>query len=277
MAGALADPDPVQTVIIVAMVVTLVVVLALELKILRTRRLRRAGEGDLPDRAHNAVLTSKSIAESLGRGGVRSEPAEDAIREAEQALRMRHYRVAVELSERARALLRTAKQQYEARGDLSKLDVIAAKQAPAVEETAEERLTRELPPNYMPAKFSMNLAREQIDAAKAGGRDTAEAERHLASAQGSFEAEAYDEALRHAVRARRAVEETTPEAPPAAVTPPPSQRGRVCPSCGAPVAADDAFCRKCGTRMPEPRTCTSCGADVAADDPFCRKCGTEVV
>lgn len=270
--------DPVQTVIIIAMVVTLVVVLVVELRILRTRRIRKAGEGDLPDRAHNAIFTSKAIAESLRRGGVRSEPAEDAIREAEQALRMRHYRVAIELTDRARTLLRSAKQQYEARGDLSRLDAIAAKEAPAEEETAEERLTRELPPNYMPAKFSMNLAREQIDAARTEGRDVAEAERHFASAQASFDSEDHDEALRHAVRARRAVEAGAPgaEPAPAVVTPPPEEKGRQCPGCGTAVAADDAFCRKCGARMPEPRTCASCGAAVPADDAFCRKCGTAV-
>lgn len=272
--------DPVQTVLIIAMVITLVVVLVVELKILRTRRIRKAGEGDLPDRAHNELLTTKAVSESLAHGGVRSEPAEEAIREAEAALRLRNYRVTMELAEKARGLLRTAKLRHERHGDITKVDEIAAKEAPPEDVTVKEKLTKELPPNYMPAKFSVTIAQEEIDAAKAGGLDTSAAEGHIAEAQTAFEAEDYDGAFRHAVRARRAVETASPpdveEAKEGGTPKRPREPGRTCPSCAAPVTEDDAFCRKCGTKMPAVKSCPSCDSAVADDDAFCRKCGTEV-
>ena len=269
-------------VIIVAMVITLSVVLLIELRFMRERRKRKGAEVELPDRAHNALLTTKAIADALTRGGVRSPEAEDLIREAGDALGQRQYRVAIELAEKAKGILRNAKLRQHHEGDLAKVDAIGAK-ADADEITTKERLMKELPANYAPSKFSMGLARDDIAAAKARGRDTSRAERHLADAQASFDAEDYDAALRNAVRARRVFGGASPPAESAPVAAevtkpvaPPSAKARTCPSCGAPVPADDAFCRKCGVEVPRARTCPSCGADVADADAFCRKCGAKV-
>ncbi len=268
-----------RTVVILAMVVVLLVVLVVELRILRTRRKKKVETGDLPDRAHTALLTTKAIAETVGRGGVRSEEADDLIREAEGALRMRNYRVAIELAGKAKSILRAAKLRYHAQGDLVRVPGAPAEGSISAEVTTKEKLTKELPPNYVQSKFSMNLAREGIDAARARGQGVQDAERLLRDAQVSFDAQNYDAALAQAVRARRALET-------AAVAPAPlpsdvvsaasGTRTITCTSCGAPASLDDAFCRKCGIKVERPRTCASCGADVAVGDTFCRKCGTKV-
>jgi RNA polymerase subunit RPABC4/transcription elongation factor Spt4 len=265
--------DLVQTVVIMAMLVVLSAVMFLELRYMRARRKRKSGDLDLPDRAHSAILTTRAIRDTLARGGVESLEADEVLREAEAAHRERNYRVSLDLSEKAKGVLREAKRLQQEKGDLSKLDRIPPK-GEAEEVTAKERLTKELPPNFVPSRFTMGLARDEIHAAKLQGRDTTEADRLLASAQGLFDAKDYDASLREAVRARRALEETPPEAAAPAPPPPvPSTAGRACASCGVLVAADDTFCRRCGAKAPAPRTCASCGSAVPVDDAFCRKCG----
>lgn len=270
----MALDDSVRTVLLVAMVVALIAVVLVELRMLRTRRRRRtAVEDELPDRAHNSLLTTKAIAETLGRGGVRSPRADDAIREADRALRMRNHRVAIELADKARAILREAKLRYERSGNLEKVEEIGPKRNPAEGVTTKEKLTKDVPPNYLQSRFSIRLAREEIDAAKARGRDIGEAERDLAEANDAFEAKEYDVALRKAVRARRMLE--SPDPPSDVAQPVPSAAdNETCTNCGATIEFDDAFCRKCGAKLEWSNACPSCGAEVAEDDAFCRKCGT---
>ena len=268
-----------------AMLIALAGVGAVELWYLRRRRRQRTtrgeSEAELPDRAHNAIVTLKTIGDTLARGGVRSPEADDLIREAEGAARERNYRVAIELTERAKAVLRAAKLRQQQKGDLSKFDGIQPK-GDAAETTAKERLMKELPPNYAQSKFSMNLALDEIASARMAGRDTGEAESLVASAQASFDAQDYAAALKQAVRARRSLEgvsvpatEPAPDVPPPTLAAP-SGTARPCPSCGSPAAADDAFCRKCGVAVPKARACPSCGASVTPEDAFCRKCGTRM-
>lgn len=46
-----------------------------------------------------------------------------------------------------------------------------------------------------------------------------------------------------------------------------------CPQCGAPYAAEDVFCAKCGTSLRGAR-CPTCGTRAPVGDKFCRQCGT---
>ena len=57
-----------------------------------------------------------------------------------------------------------------------------------------------------------------------------------------------------------------------------------CSSCGAVIAADAAFCPKCGQptvipkedpRMPAKKTCPHCGASIDSDAVFCSSCGKD--
>lgn len=271
----MADGITTDTILIMAMLLSLAGLLAFELRFMKRRRKRKGAQGELPDQAHNALLSVKAIRDTLARGGVRSPEAEDAIREAEVAYTQLHYRVAIDVAAKAKGLLRTAKLRHQERGDLAKLDEIATSGPGGAEVTEKERLAKELPPNYMQAKFSLGLAREDIAAAKDRGQDTKEAEVRLDAAQASFDGKDFDGALKEAVRARRALEEggtepaTAPVAPTAVVT------KRVCASCGAAMTADDGFCRKCGVKVQGPPVCSACGTEIVEGDAFCRKCGAK--
>lgn len=271
-----------ETPILVGMLITLSAVALFELRYLRSKRKRLEAETELPDRAHNAILTTKAIRETIARGGVHSVEADGLIREAEGAMREHHFRVVIELTEKAKGVLRSAKLKHARGGDLAKLEDVAAKPGKGNGDatTEKERLMKELPPNYMQAKFSMDLARDDIAAAKARGQGTQEAEQILANAQVLFDKQEYDGALKHAVRARRSLEGTPPEVEEAQPAPAASAqapaKARTCTSCGAPVSADDTFCRKCGVKVQGPRTCPSCSAVVADEDTFCRECGAKV-
>lgn len=50
------------------------------------------------------------------------------------------------------------------------------------------------------------------------------------------------------------------------------RRGSKCPQCGAPHAANDVFCARCGTALRGIR-CPKCGTRAASGDRFCARCG----
>ncbi len=264
--------------IVVVVVIVLTIVTFLELRYFRSFMKRRQSRMDLPDQAHNALLTSKAIANTLRTSGVVTASADEMIAEAEAAYRRRAYRVTLELSEKAKAALKTEKARHDKMGDLSRLQRVRG--GASDEPTTKEVLQKEHPPNYMQAKFTLSLAEERIAAARVAGRGTAPAEALLATARASFDAEDYDEALKLAVKSRRtADEEVTAEE---SKTPVPSQveiprpANRACASCGAELLVGDPFCRKCGVKVERPTACGKCGEGLKADDTFCRKCGTAI-
>ncbi len=288
----MADVLDLNTLIIVLglLIVGLAILTFIELRYLRktakNRRARLAERADLPDRAHNAILTSKAISRSLAASGVVTADADDLIKEAEIANRSLDYRVVIELTDRAKSMMKAAKARHDKMGDLTRLDKA---QGGGTEATTKEQLQKELPPNYMQARFTISLAEERIQAARGAGRDTAQAEEALRAAQKTFEGKDYDNALKLAVKSRRLADGEIPPEPVASVTAPPgtpapsspspeapARPARKCASCGAELKADDGFCRKCGVKVERPTTCGKCGADLMGDDGFCRKCGTPV-
>jgi ribosomal protein L40E len=237
---------------------------------------KRLGKRDdeLADQAHNAVITTKAILSAMDRQGVRSEDASTMLREADMALARHNYRVVIDLTAKTRDRLMSAKAAQATRGDLAKLEQVATIGG-STDVTTKERIQKEFPPNLLQSKFSIELAGTAIETARAVGRGTDVATQLLDSAKARFDSHDYDGALRLARQSKRSADGEAIELPPA-VAPAASSMpagDRSCPSCGASIRPDDAFCRKCGTRL-GPGVCASCGAELLADDGFCRKCGT---
>ena len=274
--------DPVSTALIVAVVVVIIltVVTFLELRYFRTIMKRRLAKVDLPDRAHNELLTGKAIATSLRHSGIASSEADDAIAEAEAAYRRSNYRVTIELSEKAKGILKTAKARHDKFGDLARLQKVRSSSSD--EPTTKEVLQKEQPQNSMQAKFTISLAEERIAAARDAGRGTVQAEALLRSARASFETQDFDEALKLAVKSRRTADGEVAEAVAGAKAPVPANveiprpAHRACASCGSELLAGDTFCRKCGVKVERPTSCPKCGASLKEDDAFCRTCGTTI-
>ena len=240
---------------IVVLLIVLVVITFLELKYLRKamqkRRMRVATTSDLPDSAHNAILTSKAISRTLANSGAFTDGADAVIREAEAAYRSRDYRVVLELTDRAKGILQTEKARHASLGDLARLQRIGS--SGSTDETTKELLQKEYPPNYLQAKFTIALAEERIQVARQDGRATNDADGLLRSARDRFDAEDYAAALRLGVQSRKSADgevlaSPAVEAPVAA----PTEAGlrKTCRKCGAELRGADAFCRKCGTPVP---------------------------
>src|SRR2546422_494018 len=121
------------------------------------------------------------------------------------------------------------------------------------------------------------VAGAAVEQSRVNGRDVSQATELLEAAKTRFDAKDYAAALSIAQQSKRAaagehVDVSIPVvAPPATSTP----GGRPCPSCGASLAADDMFCRKCGKRVAA-SACGSCSASLRSEDAFCPKCGTPV-
>src|SRR5436853_6101934 len=86
----MADPltDPVIITVVIAGVALAIVVAYFEMKFIhkkmKNRRVRAAKQdSNLPDEAHNAIVTAKAIAAPLERQGVRSHDVTASIQEAE--------------------------------------------------------------------------------------------------------------------------------------------------------------------------------------------------
>jgi len=280
----MADPltDPVIITVVLAGVALAIVVAYFEMKFIhkkmKNRRVRAAKQdSNLPDEAHNAIVTAKAIAATLERQGVRSHEVTSWIQEAETAYQRGNYRVTKDLIGKAKERLLALKSVQASKGDIAKLEQLSTVGG-SDEVTTKEILTKEVPPNFPQSKFSIQVAGSAIEQARSSGRDVVQATELLEAAKGRFDAKDYDGALTMARLSARSAEGKKVEMPAA-----PSKRApttaivsdRACPSCGAPLRSDDAFCRKCGTRL-VPSSCASCGATLLADDSFCPKCGRPV-
>jgi Double zinc ribbon len=280
----MADPVTDPTTIAVVLVGVALVIAAgfFEMRFLRkkmkTRRIRAAKKDtELPDEAHNAVVSTKAIATTLERQGVRSAEVTQWIRDAETASEHGNYRVAKDLAGRAKDRLLVLKSELASKGEVAKLEQLAA--VGGDQTTTKERLQKEVPSNMPQSKFSIELAESALETARAGGRDVAQATELFEAAKTRFEARDYDGALTMARLSKRASEGKKVEVPVVKPSPAPAAvviaEEHACPTCGASLKEDDVFCRKCGMRL-GPRECASCGASLLADDEFCAKCGVRV-
>jgi hypothetical protein len=217
-------------------------------KSMRARRVRAAREiEELPDKAHNALLTTRAIAATMERGGVRSDEVDELLREAQMAYRRRNHRVVLDLTSKAKEKLTTLKARHAAMGDVAKLEALPS--GGTDEPTTKELLQRDYPPNLAQAKFTIDLAATSIEQGRGSGRDTAQAEALLGRARARFEAQDFAGALSSARQAQRSSEGGPIAGLVFEPTPVQESDGASCPACGSPVASDDAFCRKCGTKI----------------------------
>jgi RNA polymerase subunit RPABC4/transcription elongation factor Spt4 len=269
------------TIGVILLIVALGVATYLETRYLRkkmkNRRVRTAKrEDELQDNAHNAIITTKAIVSSLQRQGIRSEEADAWLQEAQTANARHNYRVAMDLTAKAKDRLLALKAAQASKGDLAKLDRLSVG-GPADEMTTKEMLQKEIPPNMLQSKFSIEVAGTAVEQGRLNGRDVSQATELLEAAKTRFDAKDYAGALTIARQSKRAATGEHVDVP-IAPSAPPSPRtsdGLACPSCGASLAEDDAFCRKCGARV-APLACSSCGASLLSDDAYCPKCGTPV-
>ncbi len=277
----MADPGADQvTVAVILFVVGLAVLSFFELRFLRkrmkNRRVRTAKrDEELPDEAHNAIVTTKAILAAMERQGVRSEESANWLREAETAAARRNYRVAIDLTAKAKERLLALKSAQSSKGDLAKLDRLPrSTSSEAI--TTKELIQKEFPPNLMQSKFSIEVATTAIGSAGEAGRDVGQATQLLDAAKTRFDAKDYSGSLALARQSKRAADGESVDVSAALAAPPmPQHATTACPSCGASLQGDDVFCRKCGTRLVA-SACASCGASLLADDVFCRKCGAPV-
>lgn len=265
----------------VVVVIILVVIIYVEFRYLRRRREARFKDRTVGDQAYNAILTVKAIASTLERGGVWSEEADGFIRMAEEARARGEGRAVVQLTDSAKNALMREKQRHREMGDIAKLPEKAPEPAGLLsdEQTTKERIEKELPKNYLQAKFMMSATDKAIEEGRRDGRSVDEAVRLRAQAQKSFEEKDYDTSLKQGFAARKAAEEIVIEIKPTdRVTAPPlvpTSRARLCKSCGTELRPEDMFCRKCGVKV-EMLVCPSCGTIPREGDSFCRKCGVSL-
>jgi ribosomal protein L40E/uncharacterized protein HemX len=280
MADPLTDPVTIAAVLVgVALAIALgffeVRLLRKKMKTHRVRAARK--DSELPDEAHNAVVTTRAIASTLERQGIRSAEVNGWLREAETASQRGNYRVAKDLAGKAKDRLLSLKADQSSKGEIAKLEQLSTVGG-GEEITTKELLQKEIPPNLPQSKFSIELAGTALERAQAQGRDVTQATELLEAAKVRFEAKDYGGALTMARLSNRASEGKKVEMPSSAPPATPvstNLTARICPSCGASLGSDDAFCRKCGARL-EPPACVACGASLLEDDEFCAKCGARV-
>jgi ribosomal protein L40E len=277
--------DPTTATIVGVLILVMGVVTFLELRYFRkkakTRQLRTSSRkaDQLPDEAHNALITTRAILTTMERTGMRSPEVVSIMDEAQTAYERHNYRVTIELTAKAKARLLALKAAQSTGGDLAKLPPISSMAAAKEEPTTKERLQKEFPPGLAQARFAMGLAESSVSGAKAGGREVVQAEELLVQAKDLFDAQDYEGALKSARLAQKSAAgakvEVIAPAPRLSATVAVPTAGPTCASCGAPLKSDDAFCRKCGAKV-EAHACSACGAELAPDDAFCRKCGTPI-
>jgi predicted RNA-binding Zn-ribbon protein involved in translation (DUF1610 family) len=245
-------------------------------KKMKNRRIRAVkNDSELPDQAHNAIITTKAIAATLDQQGIRSPEVGAWLDEAELAYNRGNYRVTQDLVRKAKDRLMNLKSAQTSKGDVAKLEQLST--VGGEEITTKELLTKEVVPNLLQSKFSIEVAGTALEQARSGGRDVTQAAELLEAAKGRFDSKDYDGALTMARLSKRAADGQKVEVP-ARGPPTPSSAVRVpqaCPTCGAAIQSDDTFCRKCGARLEVP-SCPSCGASLLTDDAYCRKCGRPV-
>jgi hypothetical protein len=281
MADVLGDPT---FYLILIVMVILGVVTFYEIKFIRKRRMERDAAKVQMDDTYNQIITSRAVSRALKQQGKDTKEADLALVEADTAFSRGSYVEAKAASERAKELLRTAKERPAPEQNLESLP------GPAPAEKKEEgcelpfQEAKKMPRNFMESKFMICSVRDEAAEAERAGKDVSIAQDSLRLADDAFQAERYTEALKHALRAKKSLEPREEAAPPAkgkdlasvervpsavVVKAPVSK----CSSCSSPLDPADMFCAKCGGKVERDIRCPRCTNPVKVEDAYCRKCG----
>jgi hypothetical protein len=225
-------------IVIAGLTVALSAAALVEIRFLRVRRSQRTPKEDfLPDKAHNALATTRTISRNLAEQGIVSAAAEDLLAEAETASGRGNYRVALETLDRARGILLQEKRRHEAE---------VRPPAKSAEDSARTPtgITRPSPvkgagDRRLQASFAIASGRRALEAR--GSAAPPEASEALEAAARAFEAGDFDGALAAAQKARKGL--GTAEA--VGASPKLSRGGGTCARCGAPVGSGGPLCTAC--------------------------------
>lgn len=277
----------VDLIILAVLGIILAIVIFLELRYFRSKRKNRVDKKIMQDDAYNSIQTTKAVAEALKARGRTSKEANLLIIEAEAALERGNHQYALESINKAKELLKSAKEE--------KADPVAQIVSKVGVKSGEEKCevpfqeARKLPKNYLESKFMICSVRDILEHSGAKGKN-AVVEENLKQADESFQKEDYTEALKLALRAKRALDggadsigpiesklqikdtgvERLPPQPKSLHEP-----SKSCVRCGSSLTEEDVYCRKCGLKVDRSLKCSACGEKLAEDDIFCRKCGNQ--
>lgn len=238
------DADPTTDVAVVAIAVAAAMGFVLQIRLMRLKaRRQKPREEFIGDKAHNDLLTTRAIVQSLERGGITAPQIASLLEEAQDELDRGHHRQAMAGLERVRNLLSQAQRSQAAGGDVAKLEALGGEATEAPSPKAWQPSAQEA--EALQARFAVGKAARSL-----GDRgNPPEASRMVEEAEAALRANDYKGALGKAQRALKALGQgegigRSPGARPSEVM--------ACPSCGAPMAADGEPCPLCGALAPGP-------------------------
>ena len=279
--------------IILLLLMTMGMAIAAELAYILLRRNLRKKEmfkrksepvETMAERAHNLILTTKSISRTRANQGIDTLEADSILRKANSDESAKDYSSAIERAEAAKLVLLMAKREHSARNPDAPVSTNAdnrpmnqsiydSEDVPlSVSQTREKKDMDSLPTNYVQAKFMLNTTKDLLDKK---GISSGEAYDFYKKARKFFDQEDYSSALSHAIKADRLMDSETLE-----LIGEEKQEDEeeiiiyVCPGCDNEIADDDAFCRECGENLDT--GCPGCGESIETTDKFCRKCGYKI-
>lgn len=268
----------------------MVIIIIAEALWIRNRRLKKRlsagrtlkkGKYSLRDDAHNALITGRAIARTLERSGASMSGAWSQLEEAQLAYDRGNYRVCINIVEKAKDSMKTSRLDQERKGDVAKLESSTPPPPGKDEVLTKEYIAKELPENFVQAKFSLNLARDHMEECRKKAMDTEAAALVLRDAEKAFDEKDYTTALKLAVRCKNllgdsegGLETIPPDEEVIEITE--EQLKNRCEGCGEFLDKADSFCRKCGSKIPKARECEKCNKVANIDDKFCRGCGSEL-
>ena len=278
--------------IIVALLIVMATVLAIQLIYIGIKKKRRKEEMSLfrkpnepveplADKAHNAILTTESISSTLSRQGLDTREADALIQQAKGLFSMKDYGSTIERAEAAKLVLLRVKREARPRENtpphpdpgMRPMNESLFKPRDTEAVVREEKKLESLPANYIQSKFMLSTTKDLLEKK---GITSGEAFDFYTNALRCYEQEDYTKALSYAIKAEKLLDSGTLTLIGEQKIPDMAEEVievLVCPGCDTEISDEDVFCRTCGQNLAEPQACPGCGTEIDSSDKFCRKCG----